>query len=285
MTPYPTWHADQILLAGYVAGALGRSQTASIESHLTSCASCRSSMVPLASPDRLARNLAAVIDRVDQRQEHRLELALVRAGVPEHVARVLIVSPSERGAWVVGVVVALLVAIAAEAFSGSGVALFVLLVAAPLLPLAGVAAAATFRHDPAREILAAVPTRGFSVFLTRALAVVVPTIVVALGAALLLPKRGWEAALWLLPSCGLMAITLALGSWLPIRAVARTLGTAWVLAAASAAQGASAADLVRSYAAFRPAGQAAMLALTLVAGAVVAVRRNSFDLIEIGRTS
>ena len=285
MTPYPTWHADQELLAGYVAGSLRRSQAASVESHLTSCASCRASMVPLASSDRLARNLAAVIDRVDQRRGHRLEAALVRVGVPEHFARVLIVSPSERGPWVIGVVVALLVAVAAEAFSASGGALFVLLVAAPLLPLAGVAAAATFRHDPAREILAAVPTRGFSVFLMRALSVVAPTIVVALVAALLFPERGWEPTLWLLPSFGLITITLALGSWLPIRAVAWTLGAAWVLAAAIAALGATAGDLVGSYAAFRPAGQAALLALTLLAGAVIAVRRDSFDLIEIGRTS
>ncbi len=285
MTTYSTWHADQELLAGYVAGTLSRSQAASVESHLTSCASCRASMVPLASPDRLARNLAAVFESVDQPREHRLEAALVRVGVPEHIARVLMVSPSERGPWVVGVLVALLVAIAAEAFSGSGGALFVLLVAAPLLPLAGVAAAATFRHDPAREVLAAVPTRGFSVFLMRALAVVAPTIVVALGAALLLPEHGWEAVLWLLPSFGLMSATLALGSWLPIRAVAWTLGAVWVLAAAIAAQGATAADVVGSYAAFRPAGQVALLVVTFIAGVVVAVRRDSFDLIEIGRTS
>jgi hypothetical protein len=242
-------------------------------------------MVPLASPDRLARNLAAVIDSVDQPREHRLGAALVRVGVPEPFARVLTVSPLERGPWVVGVLVALLVATAAEMFSGSGGTLFVLLVAAPLLPLAGVAAAATFRHDPAREILAAVPTRGFSVFLLRALAVVAPTIVVAFGAALLFPEHGWEAVLWLLPSFGLMATTIALGSWLPIRAVAWTLGALWVLAAAIAAQEATAADVVGSYAAFRPAGQLALLVVTLLAGAVVAVRRDSFDLIEIGRTS
>ena len=285
MTPHPTWHADQELLAGYVAGTLSRSRAASLESHLTSCASCRASMVPLASPDRLARNLVAVIESVDQPRKHRLESALVRVGVPEHVARVLVVSPSERGPWVVGVVVALLVAVAAEAFSGSGGALFVLLVAAPLLPLAGVAAAATFRDDPAREILAAVSTPGFSVFLMRALAVVAPTIVVALGAAMLFPELGWEAVLWLLPSFGLMATTLALGSWLPIRVVAWTLGAVWVFAAAIAAQGTSAADWVGSYAAFRPAGQVVLLVVTLIAGVVVAVRRDSFDLIEIGRTS
>ena len=285
MTPNSTWHADQELLGGYVAGTLRRSQAASIETHLTSCASCRAAMVPLTSSVRLARNLAAVVESVDQPRRHRIEAVLVRCGVPEHFARVLMITPSERGPWVFGVLVAMLIAVAAEAFSGASGAMFVLLVAAPLLPLAGVAAAATFRHDPAREVMAAVPTRGFSVFLIRALAVVAPTIVVAIGAALLLPEQGWETVLWLLPSLGLMATTLALSSWLPIRLVAWALGAVWVLAAAIAAQGATAADLVGSYAAFQPAGQLVLLAVTLVAGAVVAVRRDSFDLIEIGRVS
>jgi hypothetical protein len=285
MTPSPTWHADQELLIGYVAGTLRRSQAASVESHLTSCASCRASIVPLAPTARLARNFAAVVDSIEQPRQNRLEAALVRVGVPDHFARVLMVSPSERGPWVVGVLVALLVAIAAGAFSGSGGAFFVLLVAAPLLPLAGVVAVATFHQDPAREILAAVPTRSFWVFLLRALAVVVPTIVVALVAALLFPQHGWEAVLWLLPSFGLMTTTLALGSWLPIRTVAWTLGAAWVLAAAIAARGADAADLVGSYAAFRPGGQAALLVVTLLGSAVVAMRRDSFDLITVRRTS
>lgn len=285
MNNQSTWHADRELLAGYVAGTLSRSRAASVESHLTSCASCRGLMVPLASPARLTRNLATLFDSVDQPREHRIEAALTRVGVPEHFARVLVVSPSERGKWVVGVVVALLVAIAAETFSGSGRALFVLLVAAPLLPLAGVVAAATFRHDPAGEIMAAVPTRGFSIFLTRALAVITPTIVVTFGVALVLPEHGSEAVLWLLPSFGLMATTLALSSWLPIRGVAWTLGALWLLAATIGARGATAADLVSTYAAFRPSGQVTLLAITLAAGVVVVLRRDSFDLIEIGRTS
>lgn len=285
MTHYSTWHADRELLAGYATGTLSRSQAASLESHLTGCSSCRELMVPLAPPDRLARNLATLLDSVDQPRTHRIEAALIRAGVPEHFARVLVVTPSERGPWVVGVLVALLVAIAAETFSGSGTALFVSLVAAPLLPLAGVVAATTLRQDPAGEILAAVPTPGFSVFLMRALAVVAPTIVVAFAVALLLPEHGSEAVLWLLPSFGLMATTVALGSWLPIRVVAWMLGSLWVLAAAVAARGATPADVVGTYAAFRPGGQVALLAITLAAAVVVVLRRDSFELIEIGRTS
>jgi len=285
MTHYSTWHADRDLLAGYVAGTLSRSRAASVETHLTSCAPCRELLVPLTSPDRLAHNLAAVIDSVDQPRVRRLEAALMRCGLPERFVRVLVVSPTERGPWVVGMLVALLVAVGAEMFSGAGGALFVLLVAAPLLPLAGVVAAATFRQDPAGEIMAAVPTRGFSIFLTRALAVIAPTIVVAFAVALVLPEHGSEAVLWLLPSFGLLATTLALSTWLPIRSVAWTLGALWVLAAAVAARGATPADVVGTYAAFQPGGQVALLAITLAAGLVVVLRRDSFELIEIGRTS
>ena len=285
MNNQSTWHADRDLLAGYVAGTLSRSRAASIETHLTSCEPCRELMMPLASPERLARNLATLFDTVDQPRPHRLETALLRAGVPENFARVLVVTPSERSPWTVGVLVALLIAIAAETFSGSGRVLFVLLVAAPLLPLAGVVAATTFRQDPAGEILAAAPTPGFSVFLMRALAVVAPTIVVAFAVALLLPEHGSEAVLWLLPSFGLMAMTLALSTWLPIRDVAWTLGALWALAAAIAIRGATAADIVETYAIFRPSGQVAVLVLTLAAGVVVVLRRDSLDLIEIGRTS
>jgi hypothetical protein len=285
MIPNPAWHADPELLASYVAGSLSRSRAASVEAHLMSCASCRESMVPLASSDRLARNLASVVDSVDRPRRHRIEHVVARLGVPEHVARVLAISPSERGPWTAGVVVAFLVAVAADAFSGYKGALFALLVAAPLLPLAGVTAAATLRHDPLRELVVAVPTRSFTVFLMRSLAVVAPTIVVAALASALVPGQSWESVLWLLPSFGLMATALALGSWFPIRVVAWTLGAVWVTAAAIAAHGAARADLLESYAAFRPEGQVALLALTLVAGAVVAVRRDSFDLIEIGRTS
>jgi diguanylate cyclase (GGDEF)-like protein len=84
--------------------------------------------------------------------------------------------------------------------------------------------------------------------------------------------------------CGLEASALALGSWFPIRTVAWALGALWVTAAAIGAHGAARADLLESYAAFRPEGQVTLLALSLVAGAVVAVRRDSFDHIEIGRT-
>ncbi len=285
MTANPSWHIDPELLAGYVTGASGRASRASVESHLVTCASCRAAMAPLIATDRLDRNLAAIADRVDRPRLHLVERLLERVGVPEHVTRVLAVTPTERGAWLAGMLVALLVAVTADLFSASEVTVFAFLVAAPLLPLVGVTAAVTFRQDPLRELVAAVPTPVFKLFMMRALVVLAPTIAVAAGASMLVPGQGWEPVLWLLPSFGLIVATLALGSWFPVWAVAWTLGGAWVLAAAVWVRGAPSADLVGSYAAFRPAGQLVLLALSLLAGFVVVVRRDSFDLVDLGRTS
>ena len=285
MTPNPTWHIDPGVLDGYVAGTLGRAPAASVEAHLMSCVSCRATMAPLVAPERLERNLAAITERVDQPRRNPIERILERLGVPEHISRVLVVTPSERGAWFAGIVFSLLVVAAAEIFSGSERTLFAFLVVAPLLPLAGVTAAITFRHDPLRELVVAVPMPGFKLFLMRALSVLSPTIAVATGASLLVPRQGWEPVLWLLPSFGLIATTLALGSWLPLRAVASTLGAVWVLAATITVRGASSANLIESYAAFRPAGQVTLLVVSLMAGMVVVLRRDSFDFVDVGRTS
>ena len=284
MTPNPNWHAVPELLANYATGTLGRTQAASVEAHLVTCASCRSAMAHLVVPERVEHNLTAITARTDQRHRSRLERLLERIGIPEHIVRALAVTPSERRAWLTGVAVALLVAAVAELVTGSERTLFVFLVAAPLLPLAGVTSAVTFGGDPLRELVMAAPTPGFKLFLIRALAVLAPTIVVAAAASLLVPGQGWAPVLWLLPSFGLAATTLALGTWCPIRAVAWTPGATWTAAAIFAARGAPNADPVGSFVAFRPVGQLTLLALSLVAAAVVTVRRDSFDLIDIGRT-
>ncbi len=285
MIANPNWHIEPELLAGYVTGELGRVRTASVETHLVTCASCRAAMAPLIATDRLDANLAAITERVDRPRRHLVERLMERVGVPDHVTRVLAVTPTERGAWLAGMLAAMLVAVAADLFSGSEVTVFAFLVAAPLLPLVGVTAAVTFHQDPLGELVSTVPMPVFKLFMMRSLVVLAPTIVVAAGASMLVPGQGWEPVLWLLPSFGLIAATLALGSWFQLRAVAGTLGGAWVLAATLWVQAAPTADLVGSYAAFRPGGQLVLLALSLLAGFVVVLRRDSFDFVDLGRTS
>jgi hypothetical protein len=69
-----------------------------------------------------------------------------------------------------------------------------------------------------------------------------------------------------------------------LRAAAWLVGGAWVLVSGASVRGAPANDLIQQYAAFRPAGQLLLVAVALVAGAVVAVRRETFEVVDVWRT-
>lgn len=285
MTDGQTWHADADVLAAYVAGHLGRATAASLEAHLLACASCRSGIAPLAPSEQLAGNLAVLHSRIDAPPFPRTERFLQRLGLPERIARLLVVTPSARLAWLIAVAGAMAVAvIAADVSSGNQRAMFAFLVAAPLVPLGVVTTTFATRSDRAREVVVATPTPAFVLLLVRAVAVLVPAVVLTALAALVVPGQGAEGVLWLLPALGLAAATLALASWLPVRAVAWVLGSAWVAAAMVSVRGAPRTDLVEHYIAFRPAGQVAMVAISLAAAAVVVRRRDTFDLLDVGRT-
>jgi hypothetical protein len=285
MTSETRWHADGELLASYVGGTLGRALAASVESHLVLCESCRDALVPLVSTERLASNLTAIAERVDRPEPHAAGRLLERLGMPEHLARMLTITPAARTAWLTGVAAALAIALLGRHVNVDESALFALLVAVPLLPLIGVTAAFASRTDPARELIAATPTSVLELFLIRALAVLAPAIAVAFAAALFVPGQGWEPVLWLVPALGLAAITLAVGSWVSLRASAWLVGTGWVLASFVGVRGAPRNDLVQHFAAFRPAGQLTLLALALAASGVVVIRRDAFEFIDVRRTT
>jgi hypothetical protein len=257
---------------------------ASVESHLVTCAWCREQLAPLVASDRLDRNLAAIAERVDRPEPDALGWILERLGVSDRLTRMLTITPAVRGAWLTGVSLALLVAVVARQVSVDERTLFALLVAVPLLPLMGVTAAFASRADPAREIIVATPTSALELFLIRALAVLAPAIVVAVAASVFVSGVGWEPALWLAPSLGLVATTLALGSWMSLRASAWLVGAAWVLLSGVSVRDAPANDLIQQYAAFRPAGQLLLLAAALVAGSVVVLRRETYELVDVWRT-
>lgn len=284
MTVDQTWHAEADVLAAYVAGRLGRSTAASLEAHLLSCAVCRAGVAPLAPSERLAGNLAALHSRIDAPPLPRTERLLQRVGLPERVTRLLVVTPSARLAWLVAVAGAMVAALVAADVSGTSQrTMFAFLVGAPLVPLGVVTTTFATRSDPAREVVVATPTPAFDLLLVRAVAVLVPAIVLTALAALIVPGHGAEGVLWLLPALGLSTVALALASWLPVRAATWVLGAAWVVAAMVSVRGAPRAELIEHYVAFRPAGQVAMVAVTLAAAAVVAARRDAFDLIDAGR--
>lgn len=285
MSPNPPWHASPELLADYVDGTANRTRSASAEAHLLSCEECRAAVAPLADLERLEHNLAVITDRVDLDHISPVERFLYRLGVPHHVARVVSVGSTERVSWLPGIAVAILVALVFDSFDGSEASVFAFLVAAPILPLAGVTSSISFRNDPLGELVTATPTTAMKVFLLRALTVLAPTLVVVAAASVLVPRFGVQPSLWLLPSFCLTSTALALGSVFPMRAVTWILGSGWVVAASIATRGAPRTDLVDSFAAFQPAGQLVLLLVSLIAAFFVAQRRDSFDFLDLGRTA
>jgi len=147
------------------------------------------------------------------------------------------------------------------------------LIVAPLLPLAGVAAAYGPLVDPAYEISLAAPLGSFRLLVLRALAVVTVTTLIAAAAALALPGLDWTVAAWLLPSLGLTLAALGLATSVGPVASGALVAATWVFIVLGAWQ--ASGDPLR---AFGDAGQLACLGAALAGLAAVLARRDSFDI-------
>ncbi len=283
-----SWHADTRLLDHYAAGSLASADAASLEAHLLACPQCRQGLAPRVDPRRLAATWTAIDAALDAPRPGPVERLLCRLGVSDHLARLLASTPSLRTSWLTAVALALAFAVVA-AYGGTGEqALLVFLVVAPLLPLAGVAAAFTPSVDPAAEVALAAPMRTFRLLLVRAAAVLVPTLVLTSLAALTLPGPGWAATAWLLPSVALAVSALALSTYVspaPAAAAVALLWVAGVVASEVVASGGLAGlrlgGPIESEL-FRAAGQLGFGMASAAAAAVLANRRHVF---EIGRTA
>lgn len=279
-----TWHVDPELIAGYTKGGLTPAHAASVETHVMTCAECRRMLAETADPGRIDRIWSAIEDRVDEPRRGPVERLLVRAGLRDHTARLVVVTPSLRLSWLTAVAALLFLSAVwtRDSFTGDR-SFFLFLVLAPLLPLAGVGVAFGLRTDPAHELTVASPVSAIEILLVRALAVLATTTVLTSVAAIAIPENDWSAAAWLLPALGLTTAALALSRWVPAVWAAVGFGVAWLAAASSTLVGGAArAHLVEHFVAFRPAGQGAFLAITIIAAAVLVQQRDAFD---FGRTT
>lgn len=275
-----TWHTDGATLRGYQLGVLPPARAASVEAHLAACAPCRADLAGVADVTRLDRNWSAITARLEERSLTRVERALVRLGIAEHDARLIAMTPSLRSPSVLGLVALVAVVGVASALDGGtrDATFYAFVVLAPLLPVAGVAAAFGSVGDPARELTASTPKPAFELLLVRSLAVVAITTIITTVAALPF-SGGWQAAAWLLPALGLTAASLALSTWVAAHWAAAGLATAWMVAAATSWRANHFdPDVVARFAALRPGGQA-LFALVAVAGtAIFLARRDALDL-------
>jgi hypothetical protein len=264
-----TWHADRALLARYAGGSIDEARALSIEAHLLRCPECRSRLAGEAP--RLTLNVVweGILSSVEAPAPPLAERALLRAGVPDHVARLLGATRSLRLSWLIAVAIALGFAGAAARLGGE-IALF--LIVAPLIPVAGVAAAYGPGVDPTYEVGLAAPMRSFKLLLIRAAAVLVTSTALAGLASLALPRLDWSAAAWLLPSLALTAAGLALSSFTSPGRAFGLVAFVWIASVAAVDLSANA-----SLAAFGPGGQLTFVAVTVLAGVVLFGRREFFD--------
>lgn len=259
------WHLPPAVLSAYAEGRTDTPVSWSVEAHLADCDLCRQALPPANTAVDLDAVWNEIVDVVDRPDPRPVESALRRVGLSEPVARLLGATPSLSLSWFAGVAVVLGSAVLAAGLREQSVGLF--LVLAPLVPVAGIAAAYGPGLDPAYEVAVAAPMRGIRLLLVRAVAVLIGSFVVSLVASAFLPGAATTVLAWVLPAFALSASTLALGTYIePIRA-AIGLGFGWLALTIVTVQRTH--DLMSL---FQPSGQLFAATVAVVAVAIVAIR-------------
>jgi hypothetical protein len=222
-----TSHVSAASLAAYAAGdpALGDATAWAVEAHLEGCAGCRATLADLPSPG-LHDLLEDVQVRIDRGVRNGPQPTRKRAWRRRaHRWSTWALLP-----WAVLTVVAVFAAFLLDRAFPERPSLVLLL--APVAPLAGLAVAWSRRSDPAWEIIAGTARAGFELLLRR-------TLVVLAGVIPPLALAGWylgeSPALWLLPCLTFTATTLLLGGRIGVARAAAALGGAWLVVVAAPA--------------------------------------------------
>jgi len=180
----------------------------------------------LIEPQLLERTWAGICDAVERpRLPYPLRLAR-RCGLPEPTVVLLACAASLRGAWLVGAFLSLSFATLA-AYASGGTALAPFLLAAPLAPVLGVAAAYGPRQDPLEALIATAPYGRTRLILLRTIAVLVSVLPVTALLGLTVPGPPWIAAAWLGPALALVPVQLALAAFVGPRFAATVLSLVW----------------------------------------------------------
>jgi hypothetical protein len=256
-----SWHVPPGALRAWVEGTGGMAAGASVEQHLMRCAECRDAVRTVAVRSDEAAELDPGLDpgldpALDQARDPALGLGavpvldfeavwtgireeiepqrlnlmgrvLVRLGVRESDAILLSTAPSLTGAWIAGMVLVVMFSLMASTWgSGRGVAVFLLL--APLLPVAGVAAAYGAEADPTHELTLSAPYSKIRLLLLRTGAVVATCVPLTIVASVPIEGPWWVSVVWLLPALAFVLATLAAATFAPPVYAAAIIAVAWV---------------------------------------------------------
>ncbi|MBW8702468.1 hypothetical protein MBT84_23005 [Streptomyces sp. MBT84] len=263
------WHADIDDLRAYARGELRAPRLWSVDTHLVTCATCRGTLAEVSDPPALDAGWERLDAELDAPRPGFVEGLLLRIGVADHTARLLLATPVLRASWL-GAVLLVLAMTVASVYTSDSPVLFLAL--APLLPLAGVALSYGPALDPTHELAIVAPLHGFRLLMTRTVAVLVASLGLNGLATLALPGYGLRALAWLVPALALTATGLALTARLgPVLAPALVSG-GWV-----ALLMVTEATTHGMLAAFTGPGQGVAAAVAVLAACVLHRMRDRFD--------
>ena len=266
-----TWHASNAILDSYVEDSLDPARASSLEAHLLSCAECRERIASPSPAGRQEQVWARIQLEMDAPQPGPLEALLLRVGFSEHLARLLAATPSLSFSWLGALALMLAFTVVAAHQIPRGDWFFLLL--APLLPVAGVAAAFGPVVDPTYEIGLASPMSSLRILLIRTTAVLLATLTLVGLFGLGLPGFDWTAADWLLPGLALTLASLALSTWVSPLWAAGLVSFFWIGAVVLVERADGATQ-----AASRASVQFAFVAAGIVAATILTTRRGTFEL-------
>ncbi|MER5685202.1 zf-HC2 domain-containing protein [Streptomyces sp. NPDC002205] len=304
------WHVGARLAQRYASGTAAETEAWSLEKHVEACEGCaarvsaavRGQGAAAAVVDEVRAAVVAAAGQTDRAEAARGSTRVPASpppSAPRHYRAPLLApalraaGPALRGPWLASVLLmaAAAVALAYGARSGTGAvaglpARQLLLLIAPVLPLAGVGVAYGRHADPVYELAASTPSGGLRLLLIRTAAVLGLSVPLLTAAGAVLPASAGApgAVAWLLPAVAMTLAALALGSYTGCRTGASSVTAAWALAVVVPSAGAplgpeALADGAARYLA-GPFAQSGWAAGALLCAALLAVRRRSFDHLE-----
>jgi hypothetical protein len=277
-------HIDERLLIGYYQMSVTAATATAIEAHLMTCARCRAELADVsgsADDGRLNQQSVwdGVLEQVDRPTRSITERLLGALRVRPDMAKLLATTPALRLAWLAAVAFVAAFAVAAARVEGDGP--WLLLVIAPLLPVAGVATAFGPALDPTYEIGVAAPMNGVRLTLLRTLAVIATTMPLLTAAALVAHGGGWAMFGWVLPSFALVAITLALSTAMSPERAGVVVGVGWLMAFIVLIDRNRTGEFADRSLILSSSGQTVVAVVAILGAAIVATRKTCFDLMMV----
>ncbi len=267
---------DVDLARRYAVGSVTAAEGVRVEQAMERSVAWRGLVGAHIDGGRLDAGLALVHIELDAPRRGIVERSMVRLGMPEHVARLMAATPVLRRSWFLASFLVLFFGIVAAGENRPAPTVAYFLALAPLVPVVGVGVAYGPGIDPAHDMATATPLSGLRLVLLRSVAVVATSVAAGGVCSLVLASQhGLRAIAWILPALALTALVLVVATVLPTRVAAGSVGGLWLLFVAVVARGAGALVL------FGPAAQVAYLAAALVGLGLLAVRRGSFEIVEV----